>query len=290
MDAGQRRHRARRAEQMHVAQIRARARRQRARCTARSRRPSSHRSSRGDIAAAKLLGERDHAERDRHPRFDARLGSASAGSRRSRRIRSSRRRCRTGSRRGLGIEQRRAADRRQMRPPFRGRSPRVRCRSLATRSRKPSAFDAARQASVAIMRSRLAAAPAILSRQIESAEIVRSIAASPTTGRRHALAEPDDARKGVDHAKTVAGRTGDQQPAIVGAEIERRIDRGSRRLRRVGGRQPRAAGCEVSARDKTLAKPRIVIHSNCLSAALQPAWNLFFARTLAAPKACATTP
>src|SRR6202012_5816719 len=40
-----------------------------------------------------------------------------------------------------------------------------------------------------------------------------------------ALAEPDDAREGVDHAKTAAGRPGDQQAAIVGAEIERRIGR-----------------------------------------------------------------
>src|SRR4029077_6244517 len=40
-----------------------------------------------------------------------------------------------------------------------------------------------------------------------------------------ALAEPDDAREGVDHAQTVAGGTGDQQAAIVGAKIERRIRR-----------------------------------------------------------------
>src|SRR4029077_2124490 len=40
-----------------------------------------------------------------------------------------------------------------------------------------------------------------------------------------ALAEPDDAREGVDHAETVAGGTGDQQAAIVGAKIERRIRR-----------------------------------------------------------------
>ena len=31
-----------------------------------------------------------------------------------------------------------------------------------------------------------------------------------------------------DHAKAVAGRTGDQQPAIVGAEVERGVDAGTR--------------------------------------------------------------
>ena len=44
------------------------------------------------------------------------------------------------------------------------------------------------------------------------------------TGRGDALAEPDDAREGIDHAEPVAGGTGDQEPAIVGAEVERRVD------------------------------------------------------------------
>ena len=50
--------------------------------------------------------------------------------------------------------------------------------SAATRSRKPSAFEAARQASVAISRSRLALLDWILSRQMLSAAMARSIAAS----------------------------------------------------------------------------------------------------------------
>ena len=40
-----------------------------------------------------------------------------------------------------------------------------------------------------------------------------------------ALAEPDDAGERVDDAKAVGGRTRDQQPAIIGAEIERGIGR-----------------------------------------------------------------
>ena len=50
--------------------------------------------------------------------------------------------------------------------------------SAATRSRKPLAFEAARQASVAISRSRLAFLDRILSRQMLRAAIARSIAAS----------------------------------------------------------------------------------------------------------------
>ena len=58
-------------------------------------------------------------------------------------------------------------------------------------------------------------------------------------GRRNALAEPDDPRERIDHAKSVAGRTGDQEAAIIGAEIERRIDAGlgSRRVDRGRSRQ-----------------------------------------------------
>jgi len=40
----------------------------------------------------------------------------------------------------------------------------------------------------------------------------------------NALTEPDDARKRVDHAEAVAGRAGDQKPAIIGAKVERSID------------------------------------------------------------------
>ena len=57
-------------------------------------------------------------------------------------------------------------------------------------------------------------------------------------GRRDALAEPDDPRERIDHAKSVAGRTGDQQPAIIGAKVERRVDAGSRGRR--GRARPRS--------------------------------------------------
>ena len=47
-------------------------------------------------------------------------------------------------------------------------------------------------------------------------------------GGGDALAEPDDAGEGVDHAEAVAGRTRHQQTAIIGAEIERGIGRARR--------------------------------------------------------------
>ena len=40
---------------------------------------------------------------------------------------------------------------------------------------------------------------------------------------RHPLAQADDTRKGIDHAKALALGPGNQQSAIVGAQIERRI-------------------------------------------------------------------
>ena len=53
------------------------------------------------------------------------------------------------------------------------------------------------------------------------------------TGRGDALAQPDDPRKRIDHAETVAGGTGDQEPAIIGAKVERGVDAvlGTRRSR-----------------------------------------------------------
>ncbi len=40
------------------------------------------------------------------------------------------------------------------------------------------------------------------------------------TGDRHAFAQPDDARKRIDHAEGISARAGNEQPAIIGSEIE----------------------------------------------------------------------
>ena len=64
----------------------------------------------------------------------------------------------------------------------------------------------------------------ILLLQTRSASIVRSIAASLRRfADAQALAEPHDAREGVDDAKAVRRGLRDEQAAIVGAEIERRV-------------------------------------------------------------------
>ena len=42
--------------------------------------------------------------------------------------------------------------------------------------------------------------------------------------RGDAFAEPDDPREGVDHAEPVASGTGNQEPAIIGAKVERGVD------------------------------------------------------------------
>src|SRR6185295_14221320 len=93
-------------------------------------------------------------------------------------------------------------------------------------------------------------------------------------GLGNALAEADDPREGVDDAEPVAGGTGDQQPAIVGAEVERRIDGGVHRCRSQPGRAP--------ARLMAIAKPRMIVHQ--MSFRGPPAvMELPFAETLAAP-------
>ena len=107
-------------------------------------------------------------------------------------------------------------------------------------------FSAERQASVAISRIRAGSCSRSLLRQWRSASIVRSIAASlsrPVV--RQPLAQPDDAGKAVEHAEAVLVRPGDQQAAVVGAEVERRIERPARPARRRlgprGSASPRAA-------------------------------------------------
>ena len=94
----------------------------------------------------------------------------------------------------------------------------------ATRARNASPFSAARQAAVAINRARLTLRACILSRQTSSAETARSIAASLI---RREAATPSPRRMIRENASTtrkpVRGRTRDQEAAIVGAEIERRV-------------------------------------------------------------------
>ena len=112
-------------------------------------------------------------------------------------------------------------------------------------------------------RARVTPRARILSRQTASASTARSIAASLI--RRDAAMpspQPDDARERVDDAKTVCGRPRDQEPAIVGAKVERRIGRFGLRIRaRVASsrRRPsrrRPYGVRRRQRDRRCAGPR----------------------------------
>ena len=100
--------------------------------------------------------------------------------------------------------------------------------SASTRSRKASPFSAARAASVAI--SRVVADIAGL--QLCSADFPGPRSSGPcaslrqTAGRTEPLTEPHDARKGIDDTELArTGRLRNQQAAIVGAEVKRRIKR-----------------------------------------------------------------
>ena len=85
--------------------------------------------------------------------------------------------------------------------------------SAATRLRKPSAFEAARQASVAISRSRLAFRVRILSRQTLKAEMARSIAAS----LMQPVAEMPSPRRTIRENESTT-----RKPSSVGQAISRR--------------------------------------------------------------------
>ncbi len=74
-------------------------------------------------------------------------------------------------------------------------------------------------------RARDAARPHLVAADLRASS-VRAIAASrEPAGLRQPLAQPHNSRKSVDDAKAVMGRPRDEQPAIVRAQIQRRIER-----------------------------------------------------------------
>src|SRR6185312_15700525 len=91
-----------------------------------------------------------------------------------------------------------------------------------------------------------------------------------------ALAEPNDAGEHVDDAEPVCGRAGDKEPAIVGAEIERRVGcipvrvEGYQRFVSVRTITTDAVGCPASpARSPsrrpvpvTVALPGLLVHEH----------------------------
>ena len=173
-----------------------------------------------------MLGQRDDAERDRHPRLDPRrrillvrialdpdqFGRAAADVEQDRAP-------------PLGVEQRRAADHGKRRlglavdhlEPDAGlggdagpKAVGIGGRAAGLGCDQPQAFGLAVADLVAADAER------------RDGAVDRRLADG--TGRGNAFAQPDDPRKRIHHAKTVAGRTGDQKPAIIGAKVERGID------------------------------------------------------------------
>ena len=196
--------------------------------------------------------------------------AASAGRRgnRARPAPTSRRRCRTSARRRSRGRSGRRSRSPRARPRCAGRRSRAASpSSRSTRAMNSTPFSAERQASVAISRIRAGSCSRSLLRQWRSASIVRSIAASrQPPGLRQALAEPDDAGKAVEHAKAVLVRAGDQQAAVVGAEVERRIERPARPARR----RSRASG-SASPRSRQAAGDRVRLRLSRGSAKRLPA-------------------
>ncbi len=93
---------------------------------------------------------------------------------------------------------------------------------------------AARAASVAIRRGAdIPAAGEFQRANLEGVDRALDRGFGELAGSAQPLAEPDDAREGVDHMERMRSRMGDQQAAIIGAEIERGV-----KLFFRGGRDP----------------------------------------------------
>src|SRR5262245_4625214 len=182
-----------------------------------------------DLVPAVALRERHHADRQRHPGFDLRqwrpascglgtlepdeLGGAAADVEQDDAV-------------GAGVDQRGAAGRRQCGLGFTVDDVELEAHLAGDAGAefvpvdgRTTCFrrDQARPADTAV--AHLVAAD----RERRHRTVDGRVA--DAAGCRDPLAEPDDARERIDDAEAVAGRTSDQQPAVVGAEIERGIGR-----------------------------------------------------------------
>ena len=77
-----------------------------------------------------------------------------------------------------------------------------------------------------------AAMPQLVGADLEGIDGARHRRLRQPTGRRQPFAQPDDAREGLDDLEAGLRSSRHQQPAIIGAEIERGI---GRRIPAVGG-------------------------------------------------------
>ena len=230
MDAGDRRHRARRAEQME-------ARRSASSSATRSTNGASASATWAVMAAKSFVGSR----RRRRTSRPARRRRAAATPRPRRGPRRSARRDRKPSQMisddpppmsnitvDLGLAVGEIADARggEMRLGLAVDDLERRCR--ARRAPRSTNAGAVRGRAAGLgrdaVRARVTPRAAILSRQtLQRLERARDRRFAQPPGLRQTLAQPDDARERVDHPESVRRRPRDQQPAIVGAQIQRRI-------------------------------------------------------------------
>ena len=96
-----------------------------------------------------------------------------------------------------------------------------RSRTVAT---KAGPLAAERQASVAMVRARVTPARRhLVAANLQRLERARDRRFAQASGQRQPLAQANDARERIDDPESLGGRPRDQQPAIVGAQIQRRI-------------------------------------------------------------------
>ena len=86
-------------------------------------------------------------------------------------------------------------------------------------------------------------------------------------GRAQSLAKADDAGKRIDDAEALIGGPRDQQPAIIGTKVERRIGRGQRSLPARRYNRMAIGGCNGrKTHGRRLARPlkrRLLCHAPC---------------------------
>ena len=245
---------------------------------------------RRDVLAAEMLGQRNDAERNRHPRLDARyrillrrialdpnqFGRAAADVEQDGAAP-------LGSSSGeQPVTARAASVSRSITSSRMPVSAATRCMKSVGIRRRAAGLGRDQPQPLGLPGMDLVAANA----QRGNGAVDRGLA--DAAGRRDALAEPDDPRERIDHAKAVAGRTGDQQAAIVGAEVQRSVDAGCRRRRltRCGRRRsataagssaPRRFAAALGHRLRAAQGPR---EAACLRSSkvsfrgpLGPTWN-----------------
>ena len=95
-------------------------------------------------------------------------------------------------------------------------------------------------------RARHAAAPHLVGAHFEGVDGSAHGRFRQPPRRQHAFAEANDAGEGVDDEKAAARRLGDEEPAIIGAEVERGVN-GGRGRPRMRARIRLSLGCRLEA-------------------------------------------